>query len=324
MYSDNSISASDARKNRPGYDALVTAYEAGQFDALVCFDLDRLTRQPCQLEDWIDAAEGRGLALVTLNGEADLTTDGGRTFARIKLAVARWEVERKSARQRAAANQRALRGEPPLGVRLTGYTPNGETVAEEAAVVRRIFTASTAVNRCGHRHRAHQRRDHDPARTTVEPEDGPRSSGEPRCAGRVIYQGEVVTGLDGGWEPLVSGEVFDLIQARLADTRRRTQHGTDRKHLDSGLYMCGHVTGSGDQTCDAPVRGWSGNRYRCREGCVNRAVGQVDDYVEKAVIARLRRPDLRQRIAAAGGELRSPGGRSGPPTREARADRGQL
>ena len=75
-YVDNSVSASDARKNRPGYDALVKAYEAGEFDALVCYDLDRLTRQPCQLEDWIDAAEGRGLALVTANGEADLTTDG--------------------------------------------------------------------------------------------------------------------------------------------------------------------------------------------------------------------------------------------------------
>ncbi|WP_267888213.1 recombinase family protein [Mycobacterium ostraviense] len=48
------------------------------FDALVVWDLDRLTSQPRQLEDWIDAAEGRGLALITTNGEADLTTDGGR------------------------------------------------------------------------------------------------------------------------------------------------------------------------------------------------------------------------------------------------------
>jgi DNA invertase Pin-like site-specific DNA recombinase len=55
---DNSISATDARKNRPRYDALVRAYSDGKFDALVCYDLDRLTRQPRQLEDWIDAAEG--------------------------------------------------------------------------------------------------------------------------------------------------------------------------------------------------------------------------------------------------------------------------
>ncbi|MEV7046601.1 recombinase family protein [Amycolatopsis sp. NPDC051061] len=85
---DNSVSASDRHKSRPEYDQLAAAYEAGEFDALVCWDLDRLTRQPRQLEDWIDAAQERGLLLVTANGEADLSTDGGRMFARIKATVA--------------------------------------------------------------------------------------------------------------------------------------------------------------------------------------------------------------------------------------------
>ena len=61
-------------------------------------DVDRLTRQPSQLEEWIDRAEEHGLKLVTSNGDADLSTDGGRMFARIKAAVARGEVERKGAR----------------------------------------------------------------------------------------------------------------------------------------------------------------------------------------------------------------------------------
>lgn len=68
-YVDNSISASDRTKVRPAYDAMVEDYRTGTFDALVCWDLDRLTRQPRQLEDWIDAAEGPGLLLVTANGE---------------------------------------------------------------------------------------------------------------------------------------------------------------------------------------------------------------------------------------------------------------
>ncbi len=50
-YVDNSISASDRRKVRPAYDQLVADYEAGAFDGLICWDLDRLTRQPRQLED---------------------------------------------------------------------------------------------------------------------------------------------------------------------------------------------------------------------------------------------------------------------------------
>ena len=69
-----------------------------------------MTRQPRQLEDWIERAEERGLVITTANGEADLSTDGGRMYARIKASVARSEVERKSARQKAANAQRARLG----------------------------------------------------------------------------------------------------------------------------------------------------------------------------------------------------------------------
>ena len=50
---------------------MVQDYDAGLFDALVCWDLDRLTRQPRQLEDWIERAEERGLVITTANGEAE-------------------------------------------------------------------------------------------------------------------------------------------------------------------------------------------------------------------------------------------------------------
>src|SRR5699024_10840960 len=116
-YVDQSKSATDKTKVRPAYDEMVRDYEAGSFDAIVCYDLDRLTRQPRQLEDCIDAAEDNGLRLVTANGEADLNTDGGRLYARVKAALARGEVERKSARQSAAHVQRASQGRPPNGVR---------------------------------------------------------------------------------------------------------------------------------------------------------------------------------------------------------------
>ncbi|HEX6520079.1 MAG TPA: recombinase family protein, partial [Streptosporangiaceae bacterium] len=137
-YIDNSVSAS-GKVHRPDYERMVEAYEAGEFDALVCWSLDRLTRQPRQLEDWIDAATERGLLLVTANGEADLCTDAGRLFARITASVARAEIERKGARQRRAAVQRVERGKPPLGVRLTGYTVAGDTIEHEAAIVRQMF-----------------------------------------------------------------------------------------------------------------------------------------------------------------------------------------
>ncbi|WHU48673.1 recombinase family protein [Gordonia sp. L191] len=290
VWSDNSISASDASKKRPGYEALVAAYAAGQFDALVCYDLDRLTRQPRQLEDWIDAAEGRGLALVTLNGEADLTTDAGRLFARIKAAVARSEIERKSARQRAAAEQRANLGRPPLGVRLTGYTAKGETIASEADVVRRVFDA---FQRGETLRRIAKSLSEDGVSTRHGKPWNPSSIREiltnPRYAGRVVYCGEVVPGVKGAWEPLVDDETFDIVAAKLADPRRRTQVNTDRVHVGSGLYRCAD--------CGEPVSGWSGGRYRCRDAHVNRARGPVDQFVRDVITERLSRDDVAQLLA---------------------------
>lgn len=291
-YVDNSISASDAKKNRPAYTRLVADFEAGAFDALVCYDLDRLTRQPRQLEDWIDAAESRGLALVTANGEADLTTDGGRLFARIRLAVARAEVERKSAPQRSAARQRADLGRPPLGVRLTGYTTKGELVPDEAALVKRIYADFLRTKNL--RTLARQLDD-----DGIPPRRGDKwhpSSLQtilrnPRYAGRAIYQGEE-TGERGAWPAIVSDADYETAQAILDDPTRTTNltGSTERKHLGSGLYLCAE--------CRQPVSSWSGGRYRCRNGAhVNRSRGVVDYYVTEVIAARLGQPDVADILA---------------------------
>lgn len=142
-YVDQSKSATDRTKVRPAYDQMVADYKAGAFDAIICYDLDRLTRQPRQLEDWIDASELRGLALVTANGDADLSTDGGRMYARIKAAVARAEMERKDARQSAAQLQRAKQGRAPKGMRPLGYAVDGDVVPDEAEAVRAIYRLFT-------------------------------------------------------------------------------------------------------------------------------------------------------------------------------------
>ena len=142
-YIDQSKSATDKTKNRPEYDRMVTDYEAGEFSAIICWDLDRLTRQPRQLEDWIDRTEDRGLKLVTASGEADLETDNGRLFARMKASVARAEVERKSSRQSRAQIQRAKQGRPPKGIRPLGYALTGEIVETEAQAVKAIYAAFT-------------------------------------------------------------------------------------------------------------------------------------------------------------------------------------
>jgi DNA invertase Pin-like site-specific DNA recombinase len=288
-YVDNSISASDSRKQRPGYDALVRDFEAGLFDVLICWDLDRLTRQPRQLEDWIDAATERGLVLVTANGEADLSTDAGRLFARIKSSVARAEIERKGARQRRAAQQRAHNGRPPKGARLTGYTVDGEIIPAEADVIRQLFALFAA----GESLRA---------LTRLMQESGvPTRFGAPwspstvrtlllnaRYAGRVIYQGQTIDA-EANWEPIIDADLFDVVQAKMHDPRRKTNRvGTDRKYLGSGIYTC---------ECGLPVRSFSGYRYRCKDGCCSRSGHVVDDFVTRVIEARLSQPDVLDLLA---------------------------
>jgi len=115
-----------------------------------------------------------------------------------------------------------------------------------------------------------------------------------------VYQGATVPLVDedgnpvggylmGNWKPLVSEDVYETIQATLTDERRKTNRvGTDRKHIGSGVYLCG--------VCGEPCSSWSGGRYRCKSACVNRAMRQVDDFVLAVVAERIR--SARKGIAA--------------------------
>lgn len=311
IYTDNSISATDRTKVRPAYDRMVADYAAGRFSALICWDLDRLTRQPRQLEDWIDAAEQDGLRLITANGEADLATDGGRMYARIKAAVARAEVERKGARQSAAQKQRAAMGRPPRGVRATGYALDGEVIPAEADAVRAIFEAfatgsslraiaaaldgarQAVLIECKRRPMIQRL----PTGITPMPTRSGRPWNpstvttilrNPRYAGWSMLDGTIVR--DGGgrpvagqWRPIVSDTLWLEVQRRLDDPARKSnRNGTDRRHLGSGLYRCG--------VCGQRVKAHN-TRYRCA-GHVMRSRSQVDRYVLDVVHERLSRPDL--------------------------------
>jgi len=138
VLTDNDISASRySKKARPGYLRLLAAIEAG-IDRAVVYDVDRLLRQPRQLEDLIDLCEARNGAfqLHNVNGELDLATGGGRFIARMLVAKAAMESDDMSRRLRRSFDQKALEGRPH-GARAFGYEPDGMTVRETEAVLLR-------------------------------------------------------------------------------------------------------------------------------------------------------------------------------------------
>lgn len=84
------------------------------------------------------------------------------------------------------------------------------------------------------------------------------------------------------------------MRARLADpARKNNRKGTDRRHLGSGLFLCGQ--------CEKPMRSHN-SRYRCPDAHLMRSRGQVDDFVLRVVRARLARPDLRDLLASSNDE----------------------
>lgn len=121
---DVDISASRySRKARPGWATVVELIEAGEVDALVAWDLDRLLRQPKELELLIDLAERNELMVQTLGaGDIDLSKIDGRAMARVLVAFAAKESETLSRRTKRAKAAKAHAGEPP---RMTGVVPFG-------------------------------------------------------------------------------------------------------------------------------------------------------------------------------------------------------
>ena len=118
-YVDNDTSASVGR--RPHYEQMLADIESGAIGAVVVWHLDRLHRRPIELEQFMDLAKRRGLSLATVTGDVDLSTDDGQFMARVMAAVARKETDRKSARQKAANQQRAKAGK--LGYQGLSDTP---------------------------------------------------------------------------------------------------------------------------------------------------------------------------------------------------------
>jgi len=136
-YSDNDTSAT--KGIRKEYQRMLGDIRSGSIVGVVVWHLDRLHRQPIELEQFIALADEKKLALATVTGDVNLATDNGRLIARITGAVARNEVERKTARQKRALKQRAQQGKG-WGSRAFGYTNEDHLEPTEAEVVREAFT----------------------------------------------------------------------------------------------------------------------------------------------------------------------------------------
>jgi site-specific DNA recombinase len=283
-YVDNDCSASTGQI-RPAYTRMLTDITMGKVQGVVVWDLDRLHRRPIELENFIDLADRHRLSLGTVTGDVDLATHNGRLYARIKGVVARGEVEQKSARQKAANEQRRGMGKPPAGgLRAVGYEPDGMMLREpEASLIREAYRdllAGASLRTIAARWNA---AGFQTSRGGAWRPDGVRYVlRNPRNAALVAHRGEVVG--PGAWPPIVPEETYRAAAALLDDPTRRTTPTNARRYLLAGLARC---------HCGAPVitgRTQQGTRtYRCGKsrGHLSVAAEPRDHLVTKVIIGRL-------------------------------------
>lgn len=297
-YTDNNVSATHA-KVRPAYERMLADIESGAVNAVVVWDIDRLTRKMRELETFIEFAQQRGLALASVGGEVDLSTEQGQLTARIKGSVARYEADQmgRRVRRRHEQNARAGRsygGQTPFGYERRAVEPDGPKVLVPHAVegplvqeafrrlldgdslwgITRDWKARGIVGKRGNYMRGNvlgnmMRR--------------------PVYAGLRTWKGEVLGG--GEWEPLVSKEDHARALAILDAPGRFHMRGTAPKYLLSGIARCGR------EECGGLLRPkvQSGRApslvcWDCQK--VTRKMEPIDEYVTEVVLRRLEKLDL--------------------------------
>lgn len=325
-YVDNDVSASKPRGSGTAWHRLIEDAKAGRVDVVVAVDQDRILRGIRDLVTLIDV----GAKVTTVDGEIDLATADGEFRATLAAGLARFEVQRKSERQKRANAHRRERLLPPGGRRAFGYTQlragastdwpkrvaadgrqwpdyGHEPLEPEATAVRRGYAMLLAgatlrsiarawneeglTTTAGHPFEAYSVRN-----VLANPRNAglvapPRSSAAE--AGQSAAQYLSLADLPtGSWEPLVTPETWAAARDLLADPVRRSNPGAAPRTLLSGIATCG--------LCGAPMKAGvirDIRSYRCTEAShLSRKRDDADHFITHVVLDRLARPDAAEMI----------------------------
>lgn len=295
VYTDNDLSAYSG-KPRPDYQQMLDDLRAGLYGTVIAWHTDRLHRRPSELEEYIDVCEPRNVQTRTVKaGALDLTTATGRWQARQLGAMARYEVERMIERQRRARDQKVQRGEWSGGPRPYGWEADGVTpVPVEIAVIRE--TAEAVLAGASVRALAADLNEGGLLTSTGAQWDGSslvRMLKRPRNAGILQHRGEEAG--PSKWDAALDEPTWRSLRDVLEDPSRIPTASNVRKHLGSGLYLCGVC---GETLTSFSKGGGKPAKYKCRKnGCVLRDLVLLDKWVQSHLLLRVKEPDAAEWFA---------------------------
>jgi site-specific DNA recombinase len=263
VFVDNDVSAYDRRRKRQGWAQLLTALEAGQFDAVIAWHPDRLYRQMRDLLALIELCDRGRVRIATVTaGDVDLSTATGRAVAKTVAAWNEHESEHKAERNRAKARELADAGKIGNGgPRPFGYQADRLTAHPvEAAILQDMYADVLAGKALRSIARDLQQRG---VKTTTGREWTVQalrySLLRARNMGWREHNGRLAA--PAVWEPIVSRETWEQAKAILTSPERpgvgRPMYA--RRYLLAGFLRCG-LCGSKL----VPSRNADSQRFACR------------------------------------------------------------
>jgi site-specific DNA recombinase len=308
---DNDASAKGGSRKRPGFEAMLKRIASGEVQVIVAWSLDRLQRSRRDEVRLYELCQAQGVTISLVNGaDLDLSTAGGRLVADQLSSVARYEIELKSDRQKAAQAQAAKAGRRVGGRRPFGYTDDGMAVVEGEAAA--VYAGCQAIL-AGAPVAEIAREWNNKGLTTGQGHPFSRSSvrdvlTNPRIAALRAHVTEDVRQAANGvrvdrakhiigpaaWPAIVDEATWRAVVEKLTDPRRRTAPANAQALLTgvAQCAVCGRTVHSGGAATQ------QSRVYRCRSmKHVSRAADPVDAYIGALVVERLSRPDAVELLA---------------------------
>ncbi len=302
-YVDNDVSAFKTQVRRPAFERMLQQLQLGALDGVVVYDLDRLARQPADLERLLVIFDSRpGLRFATVQGDLDLMSSDGRTMARVLIAFANkssMDTSRRNARKHL---ELAQAGEPVGGTRPFGWRQDKRSLEPVEAAALQAAAADVIHGAALHSVTARWN-----AQGLTTPRGNPWEKStlkrvllSPRLAGWRVHRGVVAVDpvgapVRGAWAPILEHTTWEALGAVLRDPKRTgdpRNHAGARRYLLSGIVTCG--------LCSTPMYGgwakkYDRHNYICplptssRSGCGKVAITgpPVDALISTLVLNRL-------------------------------------
>lgn len=253
VYAENDTSAYKRRKVtlangqeefrviRPEFRAMLDALEAGEISAFVAYDLDRVARDPRDLEDLIDLREQHGIQVSSVTGSLRLDSDADITMARVMVAIANKSSRDTSRRVSRAHKESAVRGQFGGGLRRMGYTSTADAVVPQEAkeiawAYQHVAAGGTLESVCRRWRKTLGKGPLGGEITGVQVRDVLMRG---MNAGLSFYKGKEVGEMDPSIPRLIDVDTWRTVNAILSDPSRRTTVGKPPKSLLSPVMRCG-------------------------------------------------------------------------------------